>query len=142
MKNSKLRYATLNLVIGLFVITLICAYLNNHGDSNHFLRSFSGALVITTISFYFIQFSQEKQNTISSAEFKVKQRSGVFIASLFTGIQVIALTIVDALLNAEEIKWTKFILVGLGSSIIFWLILSVCSKYFLSNRHKDRLRNQ
>jgi hypothetical protein len=142
MKDSNPRYLNLKLVIGLFVITLICAYFNNHGDSNHFLRSFSGALVTTTISFYFIQFSHEKQNTILSNEFKVKQRRNVINASLFTAIQVITLTIVDALLNGKEIKWTKSILFGLVLTIFFWLILNFTSKYFLSNRQKNRLRNQ
>ena len=131
MVRFKTLHSNFKLIIGLFTLTLLFAYFNYHGSREHFLSSFSRALLVTTFSFYFIQISLERQNTITSKEFNAKQRRIALIASLFTVTQIIMISTFDALLYHEEINWFKTIAIGFAMAIIFFIATSIYSKYVL-----------
>lgn len=133
MVRFKTSHSNFKLIIGLFALTLLFAYFNYHGSREHFLSSFSRALLITTFSFYFIQISQERQNTISSKELNAKQRRIVLIASLFTMIQIIMTRVFNSLLYHEEINWFKTITIGFAMAILFFIVTSIHYRYNLKS---------
>lgn len=136
MEKTKTPLSNFKLIIGLFAFTLLFTYLNYHDSREHFLSSFSRALLITTFSFYYIQISQERQNTIFAKEFIPKQRKIALIASLFTVIQIIMTSVFDAHLYHEEINWFKTIAAGLAMAIIFFIATSIHLKYTLKKEQK------
>lgn len=124
MEKTKAPLSNFKLIIGLFAFTLLIPYLNYPKNSDHFLFSFSRALLIATFSFYYIQISQERQNTIFDKEFIPKQRKIAIIASLFTVTQVIITNVFEALLYHKEINWFKTIRAGLVIAALFFIVLA------------------
>lgn len=139
MEKTKTPLSNFKLIIGLFAFTLLFSYLNYPRNSEHFLLSFSRALLITTVSFYYIQISLERQNTIFTKEFIPKQRKIAIIASLFTVTQVIMTSVFDAHLYHEEINWMKTIRTGFAMAIIFFIATSINLKYVLKKEQKEKL---
>jgi len=139
MRKTKTPLSNFKLIIGLFAFTLLFSYLNYHTNREHFLFSFSRALLITTFSFYYIQISQERQNTIFAKEFIPKQRKIAIIASSFTATQIIMTSVFDALLYHKEINWFKTIRAGLAMAIIFFIATSIHLKYTLKKEQKEKL---
>lgn len=139
MEKTKAPLSNFKLIIGLFAFTLLISYLNYPKKRDHFLFSFSRELLIATFSFYYIQISQERQNTIFDKEFIPKQRKIAIIASLFTVTQVIITSVFDAYLYHEEINWIKTIRAGLAMAIIFFIATSIHLKYTLKKERKEKL---
>ena len=139
MEKTKTPLSNFKLITGLFAFTLLFSYLNYPRNSEPFLFSFSRALLITTFSFYYIQISLERQNTIFAKEFIPKQRKIAIIASLFTATQIIMTSVFEALLYHKEINWFKTICAGLAMAIIFFIATSIHLKYVLKKEQKGKL---
>jgi len=130
MEKTKTPLSNFKLIIGLFTFTLLFSYLNYHDSKEHFLSSFSRALLITTFSFYYIQISLERQNTIFAKEFIPKQRKIAIIASSFTATQIIMTSVFEAL---------KTIRAGLAMAALFFIVTSIHLKYTLKREQKGKL---
>ena len=108
MEKLKNSHSNFKHIIGLFIFTLLFTYFNYQDNSDHFLLSFSRALVVTTVTFYFIQVNQERRNAIFPSKFYLKQKRVALIASLFTLIQIIMTSAFDSLLYHEKIRNSFF----------------------------------
>lgn len=124
--------------MGVFAFTLLFNYLHYHDSREHFLSSFSRALLLATFSFYYIQISLERQNTIFAKEFNAKQRRIALSASLFTATQIIMISVFEALLYHKEINWFKTIRVGLVIAALFFIVTSIHMKYVLKKEQKGK----
>jgi len=139
MEKTKTPLSNFKLITGLFAFTLLFSYLNYPRNSEPFLFSFSRALLITTFSFYYIQISLERQNTIFAKEFIPKQRKIAIIASLFTATQIIMTSVFEALLYHKEINWFKTIAAGFAMAALFFIVTSIHLKYVLKKEQKGKL---
>ena|ERR1035437_5507565 len=131
MEKSTTPHLNFKFILGLFAFTLLFAYFNYSESKEHFLSSFSRALLVTTFSFNFFQISLERQNTISSKEFNAKQRRITIVASLFTMTQIIMTSVIVALLYHKEINWFKTLVIGFAITTIFFITSSIYFRYIL-----------
>jgi hypothetical protein len=138
MEKTKTPLSNFKLIMGVFAFTLLFNYLHYHDSREHFLSSFSRALLLATFSFYYIQISLERQNTIFAKEFNAKQRRIALSASLFTATQIIMTSVFEALLYHKEINWFKTIRAGLVMAALFFIVTFIHMKYLLKKEQKGK----